>query len=94
MNAQGSDACSPVPEALHPPAQVVVVGAGLPGLVPLPAPGRERIHLAGSEFAPDFPGYLEGAVLAAERAVDALQAQRRSVNQRCSPGQTTVPGLG
>ena len=27
------------------------------------------------EFAPDFPGYLEGAVLAAERAVEALLAQ-------------------
>jgi monoamine oxidase len=60
----------------------------------LPAPWRDRIHLAGSEFAPDFPGYLEGAVLAAERAVDALQAQLRSANTRSSPGQTTVPDLG
>jgi len=60
----------------------------------LPAPWRDCIHLAGSEFAPDFPGYLEGAVLAAERAVDALQSQRRSGNKRSSPGQTTVPGLG
>ena len=42
----------------------------------LPAAWRDRVHLAGSEFAPDFPGYLEGAVLAAERAVHALQAQR------------------
>ena len=42
----------------------------------LPAPWRDRVYLAGSEFAPDFPGYLEGAVLAAERAVHALQAQR------------------
>jgi len=42
----------------------------------LPAPWLDRVHLAGSEFAPDFPGYLEGAVLAAERAVQALQAQR------------------
>ncbi len=41
----------------------------------LPAPWGDRIHLAGSEFAPDFPGYLEGAVLAAERAVEALLAQ-------------------
>jgi monoamine oxidase len=60
----------------------------------LPAPWRNGIHLAGSEFAPDFPGYLEGAVLAAERAVDALQAQLRSANTRSSPGQTTVPDLG
>jgi monoamine oxidase len=60
----------------------------------LPAPWRDRIHLAGSEFAPDFPGYLEGAVLAAERAVDALQAQLRSGNTRPGPGQTPVPGLG
>lgn len=44
----------------------------------LPAPWRECIHLAGSEFAPEFPGYLEGAVLAAERAVNALQAQLRA----------------
>ena len=59
----------------------------------LPAPWRDRIHLAGSEFAPDFPGYLEGAVLAAERAVDALQAQLGAGNTSYSPGQTTVPGL-
>ncbi len=44
----------------------------------LPAPWRDCIHLAGSEFASEFPGYLEGAVLAAERAVDALQAQLRA----------------
>ena len=60
----------------------------------LPAPWRDRVHLAGSEFAPDFPGYLEGAVLAAERAVDALQVQLRSGNTHPSPWQTTVPGLG
>ena len=60
----------------------------------LPAPWRDRIHLAGSEFAPNLPGYLEGAVLAAERAVDAMQAQLCSGNTRSSPGQTTVPGLG
>lgn len=40
----------------------------------LTAPWCDRIHLAGSEFAADFPGYLEGAVLAAERAVHALLA--------------------
>ncbi len=44
----------------------------------LPVPWRDRVHLAGSEFAPDFPGYLEGAVQAAEQAVYALQAQRRA----------------
>jgi monoamine oxidase len=60
----------------------------------LPAPWRDRIHLAGSEFAPDFPGYLEGAVLAAERAVDALQAQLRSGNARSIPEQSTAAGLG
>ena len=60
----------------------------------LPAPWRDSIHLAGSEFAPNFPGYLEGAVLAAERAVDALQAHLRSGSTRSSPGQSAVPGLG
>lgn len=60
----------------------------------LPAPWRDRIHLAGSEFAPDFPGYLEGAVLAAEQAVDALQGQLGSGNKRSSSAQTAVPGLG
>ena len=33
MHAPESDSSSPVPEALRPPAQVVVVGAGLSGLV-------------------------------------------------------------
>jgi monoamine oxidase len=42
----------------------------------LPAPWLGRVHLAGSEFATEFPGYLEGALLAAERAVHALQTQR------------------
>ena len=59
----------------------------------LPAPWRDRIHLAGSEFAPDFPGYLEGAVLAAERAVDALQAQLGSGNARSSSGQSAAAAL-
>ena len=62
--------------------------------VALPAPWLDRIHLAGSEFAPDFPGDLEGVVLAAERAVAALQAQFASGSKRPGPGQTTVPGLG
>lgn len=41
----------------------------------LPAPWQGRVHLAGSEFAPAFAGYLEGAVLAAERAVDAWRRE-------------------
>jgi monoamine oxidase len=44
----------------------------------LPEPWRGRIHLAGSEFALALPGYLEGAVRAAERAVDALLTDRRA----------------
>ena len=59
----------------------------------LPAHWRDRIHLAGSEFAPDFPGYLEGAVLAAERAVDALQSQLGSGSKLPGPGQTTEAAL-
>ena len=50
----------------------------------LPAPWRGRIHLAGSEFSPEFPGYLEGALCAAERAVDALQAQLGARADRAS----------
>jgi monoamine oxidase len=42
----------------------------------LPAPWRDRVHLAGSEFSAEFPGYLEGAVCAAERAVQALLSQQ------------------
>jgi monoamine oxidase len=57
------------------------------------APWRDRIHLAGSEFAPGFPGYLEGAVLAAELAVDALQAHLGSGNKLSSLGQTTEAAL-
>lgn len=59
----------------------------------LPAPWRDRIRLAGSEFAPDFAGYIEGAVLAAERAVDALQAQLGFENKISSLGQTTEAAL-
>lgn len=44
----------------------------------LPAPWGDGVHLAGSEFAPDFAGYLEGAVRAAERAVQALQSTRHA----------------
>jgi monoamine oxidase len=47
------------------------------GIMPaLPAPWRNGLHLAGSEFAPFHAGYLEGAVRAAERAVAALLAVR------------------
>lgn len=59
----------------------------------LPAPWRDCIHLAGSEFALDFPGYLEGAVLAAERAVDALQAQLGAGNKLSTLGQTSKATL-
>ena len=60
----------------------------------LPAPWRELAARQLDAIAPDFAGYLEGAVLAAERAVDALQAQLGAGNKRPIPGQTTVPGLG
>jgi monoamine oxidase len=49
-----------------------------PLATPLPEPWHDRIHLAGSEFAPAFPGYLEGAVRAAERAVLSLMAHRHA----------------
>ena len=48
----------------------------------LPAPWDGRVFLAGTEFAPDFQGYLEGAVQAAERAVAEWMVQyqmKRSV---------------
>ncbi|KAG1661221.1 hypothetical protein FOA52_008266 [Chlamydomonas sp. UWO 241] len=42
----------------------------------LPAPWQGRLHLAGSEFASEDPGYLEGAVQAAERAVKGVLGSR------------------
>jgi len=39
--------------------------------IALPAPWGERITLAGAEMAPEFAGYLEGALAAAEAAVTA-----------------------
>jgi monoamine oxidase len=54
----------------------------------LPPPGADRIHLAGSEFAAGFPGYLEGAVVAAERAVEAL---RRALSVGHSGGASASP---
>ena len=39
--------------------------------IALPAPWDERITLAGAEMAPEFGGYLEGALAAAEAAVIA-----------------------
>ena len=39
--------------------------------IALPAPWGERITLAGAEMAPEFGGYLEGALAAAEAAVIA-----------------------
>lgn len=41
----------------------------------LPAPWDGRVFLAGTEFAPDYQGYLEGAVQAAERAVAEWQVK-------------------
>jgi monoamine oxidase len=58
----------------------------VPMATTLPEPWHGRMHLAGSEFAPDFAGYLEGAVRSAERAVQALQAQRHA------PGAGTANG--
>jgi monoamine oxidase len=48
----------------------------------LPEPWRGRVHLAGSEFAADFAGYLEGAARAAERAVQALHRQPTATTLR------------
>ena len=39
--------------------------------IALPAPWGERITLAGAERAPEFGGYLEGVLAAAEAAVIA-----------------------
>jgi len=41
----------------------------------LPAPWADRVLLAGSEFSSTIPGYLEGAVQAAEAAVARLSAR-------------------
>jgi monoamine oxidase len=38
----------------------------------LPAPWDDRVRLAGSEHAQEHPGYLEGAVAAANTVVDTL----------------------
>ena len=43
----------------------------------LPLPWHDLAFLAGSEFADDFNGYLEGAVRSAERAVEEWHAQSR-----------------
>lgn len=45
----------------------------------LPPPWQGRVFLAGTEFAPAFAGYLEGAVGAAEQAVADLLACRSLV---------------
>lgn len=44
----------------------------------LPPPWRGHVHLAGSEFADDFGGYLEGALAAAEQAVAAVRSGAES----------------
>ena len=55
----------------------------------LPAPWQDRIHLAGTEFAPGLPGYLEGAVLAAERAARELLSSRTG---RQAEARVATPG--
>jgi monoamine oxidase len=47
----------------------------------LPPPWQGRVVLAGTEFAPAFTGYLEGAVGAAEQAVHELLARRSTAVQ-------------
>ena len=42
----------------------------------LPPPWHGRVLLAGAEMAPEFGGYLEGALAAAEAALDALALTR------------------
>ena len=54
------------------PADSQSAGHPVPIATTLPAPWLARVHLAGTEFAPSLPGYLEGAVVAAERAVTEL----------------------
>jgi monoamine oxidase len=55
------------PLSHHPAYQQAVV----------PEPWRQRVWLAGTERSAQFGGYLEGALDAAERAVQGLLAQRR-----------------
>ncbi|OYT87784.1 MAG: amine oxidase [Burkholderiales bacterium PBB6] len=55
------------PLSHHPAYQQAVV----------PEPWRQRVWLAGTERSAQFGGYLEGALDAAERAVEGLLAQRR-----------------
>ena len=47
-----------------------------------------RIHFAGSDVALNYPGYMEGALEAAERAVEAVLASHR----RPPPGTAPVQG--
>jgi monoamine oxidase len=54
-----------IPEA-HPPYRPLA----------LPPPWHGRVLLAGAEMAPEFGGYLEGALAAAEAALDALAVTR------------------
>ena len=45
--------------------------------IALPPPWNERLHLAGAEVAPEFGGYLEGALAAAEAVAVACTLQDR-----------------
>jgi monoamine oxidase len=68
------------PETATPADGGPAAGHPAPQSTVLPAPWHGRVHLAGTEFAVGFPGYLEGAVLAAERAVAALLAADAAVH--------------
>lgn len=47
-----------------------------------PTSWQGRLYLAGSECAPELGGYIEGALLAAERAVNGLRSQLASGSSR------------
>lgn len=65
------------PDTATPADGAPAAGHPRPQSTALPAPWQGRVHLAGSEFAPDFAGYLEGAVIAAERAAGRVLAALR-----------------
>jgi monoamine oxidase len=66
------------PDTATPADSGPAAGYPRPPSTALPAPWHGRVHLAGSEFAPDFAGYLEGAVIAAERAAERTVAALRA----------------
>ncbi|MFE5911273.1 flavin monoamine oxidase family protein [Streptomyces wedmorensis] len=50
----------------------------------------DRIHWAGTEAAPEFEGYLEGAVRAAERAVDEVRTTLSATAPRATGTATAA----